>query len=166
MGRGEAMAVIGIGTASRASVEDVLAVIAAARVRMVEDVAKTPSPCPSPQGERGLPNWPQRDSLSPRGEGWGEGGLRATLAALDRPALNGVLQETAGRAGLDLVLLTLDQLRAAAHLCVTHSEHSMKQYGIPSVAEAAALAGAGAGARLLIPRFVGRNATASVAGRP
>jgi cobalt-precorrin 5A hydrolase len=88
------------------------------------------------------------------------------LATLDRPALNGVLQEAAGRAGLDLVLLTLDELRAAAHLCVTHSEHSMKQYGIPSVAEAAALAGAGAGARLLIPRFVGRNATASVAGRP
>jgi cobalt-precorrin 5A hydrolase len=77
-----------------------------------------------------------------------------------------VLQEAAGRAGLDLVLLTLDQLRAAAHLCVTHSEHSMKQYGIPSVAEAAALAGAGAGARLLIRRFVGRNTTASVAGRP
>jgi hypothetical protein len=168
MGRGEAMAVIGIGTASRASVEDVLAVIAAASVRMVEDVAKTPSPCPSPQGERGLPNWPRRDSLSPRGEGWGEGGLVTALATLDRPALNGVLQEAAGRAGLDLVLLTLDELRAAAHLCVTHSEHSMKQYGIPSVAEAAALAGAGAGAgaRLLIPRFVGRNATASVAGRP
>ena len=31
MGGGEAMAVIGIGTASRASVEDVLAVVAAAR---------------------------------------------------------------------------------------------------------------------------------------
>ena len=42
----------------------------------------------------------------------------------------------------------------------------MKQYGIPSVAEAAALAGAGTGARLVIPRFLGRNATASVAERP
>ena len=92
--------------------------------------------------------------------------MLTALAALDRPALNGVLQEAARRAGLDLLLLTLDELRAAAHLCVTHSEHSMKQYGIPSVAEAAALAGAGAGARLLIPRFVGANATASVAGRP
>ncbi len=166
MGRGEAMAVIGIGTASRASVEDVLAVIAAAQEMMVEQVSKTPSPCPSPLGERGRPDWPRRGSLSPRGEGWGEGGLIATLAALDRPALNGVLQEAAGRARLDLVLLTLDELRAAAHLCVTHSEHSMKQYGIPSVAEAAALAGAGTGARLLIPRLLGRNATASVAGRP
>jgi hypothetical protein len=166
MGRGQAMAVIGIGTASRASVEDVLAVIAAARARMVEQVSKTPSPQPSPQGERESRRGQFGGPLSPRGEGWGEGGLFTTLAALDRPALNGVLQEAAGRAGLDLVLLTLDQLRAAAHLCVTHSEHSMKQYGIPSVAEAAALAGAGTGARLLVPRFVGRNATASVAGRP
>ncbi len=68
--------------------------------------------------------------------------------------------------GLDLILLTLDELRAVAHLCATRSEHSMKQYGIPSLAEAAALAGAGAGARLLLPRIVGANATASVAGRP
>ena len=71
-----------------------------------------------------------------------------------------------GARGLDLILLTLDDLRATAHLCMTHSEHSMKQYGIPSVAEAAALAGAGAEARLLIPRFLGRNTTVSVAGRP
>ena len=173
MGRGEAMAVIGIGTASRASVEDVLAIVAAAKAKMVEDVSKTPSPQPSPQGERekaaalvaredgaaGVPS-PQR------GEGQGEGGLIAALAALNRPALNAVLQEAARRAGLDLILLTLDQLRAAAHLCVTHSEHSMKQYGIPSVAEAAALAGAGPDARLLILRIVGVHATASVAGRP
>ena len=94
------------------------------------------------------------------------GGLITAIASLDRPALNAVLQEAARRAGLDLILLTLDELHAAAHLCVTHSEHSMKQYGIPSVAEAAALAGAGLGARLLVPRFIGRNATASVAGRP
>jgi cobalt-precorrin 5A hydrolase len=73
------------------------------------------------------------------------------------------VEEAAGHAGLELILLTLNELRAAAHLCVTHSEKSMKQYGIPSVAEAAALAAAGAGARFLIPRFCGRNATASVA---
>jgi len=182
------MAVIGIGTASRASVEDVLAVIAEARAKMVEEAQRTPSPQPSPQGERGRRNvrcgefrgpfsqqHPLADAATLRcklakasllGERQSEGGLFATLAALDRPALNGVLQEAAGRAGLDLVLLTLDELRAAAHLCVTHSEHSMKQYGIPSVAEAAALAGAGTGARLLVPRLVGRNATASVAERP
>ncbi len=131
------MAVIGIGTTSRASAGDVLAVIAAAK-------AKTLS-------------------------GWGErrgNGLITAIASLDRPAVNGVLQEAARRQGLDLILLTLDELQAAAHLCVTHSEKSMKHYGIPSVAEAAALATAGAGARLLLPRFCGRNTTASVAAVP
>jgi cobalt-precorrin 5A hydrolase len=103
------------------------------------------------------------------GEGQGEGLCLISiprlqiLAALDRPALNGVVEEAARKAGLQIVLLKLNQLRAAAHLCVTRSEKSMKQYGIPSVAEAVALAAAGAGARLLIPRFCGRNATASVA---
>jgi cobalt-precorrin 5A hydrolase len=85
---------------------------------------------------------------------------------LDRPALNAVLREAAREARLDLVLLTLDQLREAAPLCLTHSEKSMKHYGIPSVAEAAALAAAGSGARLLLPRFCGRNTAASVAILP
>ena len=161
------MAVIGIGTASRASVEDVLAVIEAAKAEMAEEVRRPPHPNPLPKG-RGSCRLPASSGVpSPLGEkDRMRGDLLTTLAALDRPALNGVLQEAARRAGLDLLLLTLDQLRAAAHLCATHSEHSMKQYGIPSVAEAAALAGAGSGARLLFPRIVGRNATASVAGRP
>jgi cobalt-precorrin 5A hydrolase len=162
------MAVIGIGTTSRASAEDVLAVIAMAKSKMAEiEVMKTPSLCLSPQGERGRSFLARRMTqrpFSPRGEGQDEGGLAITrLAALDRPALNGAVEDAAQRAGLQLILLTLGELRAAAHLCVTHSEKSMKQYGIPSVAEAAALAAAGAGARLLLLRFSGRNTTASVA---
>ncbi len=134
MDGGEAVAVIGIGTTSRASVEDVLAIIAAATAEMADEVTKAPRP--------------------------------RAIASLGRPAINGVLQEAAGRRGFDLVLLTLDELRAFAHLCVTHSEQSMRHYGIPSVAEAAALAAAGKGARLLLPRIAGRNATASVAAVP
>jgi hypothetical protein len=164
MGGGEAMAVIGVGTTSRASVEDVLEIIAAAEAKM-ETGGRPSPPSALPQGERGVP----RDSPLPLREGMaakqpGERGpLIIRLAALDRPALNGAVEEAARRAGLDLILLTLDELRAAAHGCVTHSEMSMRQYGIPSVAEAAALAAAGAGAWLFIPRFCGRNATASVA---
>jgi cobalt-precorrin 5A hydrolase len=176
MGGDQVMAVIGIGTTSRASVEDVLAVVAAAWAKMAEvEFEASPSPHPSPArgegagracGEEVLSSM-ARSPLPSRERGRGEGEQRiAALATLDRPALNAVLQEAARRAGLDLILLTLDELRATAHLCVTHSEHSMKQYGIPSVAEAAALAGAGAEARLLIPRFLGRNTTVSVAGRP
>jgi hypothetical protein len=161
------MAVIGIGTTSRASAEDVLAVIAAAQMKIAMiEAGKPPSPpSPLPQGERGVPcsyPLPLRERVAVKRPGEGE--LSTTrVAALDRPALNGALEEAARRAGLDLILLTLDELRAVAPLSVTHSEKSMKQYGIPSVAEAAALAAAGAGARLLIPRFCGRNTTASVA---
>jgi hypothetical protein len=163
------MAVIGIGTTSRASVEDVLAVIAAAQAKMVE--VTTPHPVLLPMGEGTPEHRSARATPSPlpKGEGQGEGlhPIAAhrfkILAALDRPALNAAVEEGARQAGLDLILLTLDELRAAAHLCVTHSEKSMKQYGIPSVAEAAALAAAGAGSHLLISRFCGRNTTASVA---
>jgi cobalt-precorrin 5A hydrolase len=132
MGFGEDMAVIGIGTTSRVTVEDLLAIIEAAKIRM-----------------RKLP--------SAR-----EGGI-TILAALDRPAINPILADAARLAGLRLLLTELDQLRAAAPLCLTHSEKSMKQYGIPSVAEAAALAALGPGATILLPRFCGRNTTASVA---
>ena len=170
------MAVIGVGTTSRASIEDVLAIIAAAKAKMAEgEFVASPSPLPLSREGRGeslmtsgTPSQKARPAPSPlAGEGWGEGEQHIkTLATLSRPAVNSVLAEAAQRAGLDLVLLTLDELRKAAHLCMTHSEHSMRHYGIPSVAEAAALAAAGAGARLLLPRIVGRNATAAVAGRP
>ncbi len=168
VGSAKAMAVIGIGTTSRVTVEDVLAVIEAARTRLRKagngEDEKAPSLCLSPLGDRERLNLARSgNSLSPRGEGWGEGGLISLLAALDRPAINPVLDEAAIQAGLELVLLPLDRLQAAAPFCATRSEKSMAQYGIPSVAEAAALAAAGAGARLLVPRICGRNTTASVA---
>jgi cobalt-precorrin 5A hydrolase len=85
------------------------------------------------------------------------------IATLDRPAINPVLEQAAATSGLKIVFLPLEQLRFAAMGCLTHSEKSMKQYGIPSVAEAAALAAAGPDAGLLVPRFCGRNTTASIA---
>jgi cobalt-precorrin 5A hydrolase len=88
------------------------------------------------------------------------------IATLDRPDINPVLQDAANKAGLAIAFLALAELHTAAPGCVTHSEKSMKQYGVPSVAEAAALAALGANAKLLIPRFCGRNTTASVAYLP
>ncbi len=180
MGGNKIMALIGIGTTSRATPADVLAIIAAAKARMTQEVLEKPSShlplfrqgrgensILSPLAEKGTPAQRARPTPSPlAGEGWGEGALIKALAALDRPAINPVLSEAAREAGLDLVLLTLDELRAAAPFCVTQSEKSMQQYGIPSVAEAAALAAAGTGARLLLPRIRGQNATASVAILP
>ncbi len=133
MGSVKAMAVIGIGTASRATVEDVLSVIAAAK----EKCALV-------------------DSAHERGQ-------ITALAALDRPAMNEVLAGAARSAKLELILLSLEKLKAAAHRCVTYSQKSMQRYGIPSVAEAAALAGAGQDAKLLLPRICGRRTTASIA---
>ncbi len=133
------MAVIGIGATSRVSAADILALVAAAKARLDR----------MPGGEQDNGLW-----------------ILTSLASLDRPATNAVFAEAALLTRLDLRLLTLDALEAAAPGCVTHSEKSMKHYGIPSMAEAAALAAAGNGARLLIPRFCGRNTTASVAARP
>jgi cobalt-precorrin 5A hydrolase len=195
------MAVIGIGTTSRVTVEDVLAIIARAKEKlallekntsMVRDgplglLTMRPGqafPLPAAEG--------QGEGFSPYGGTaphpvllpMGEGTLAAAalsvglagkvcleidtpslhvLASLDRPPINGVLSEAASRASLHAIFLPLGTLKAVASLCVTHSEKSMKVYGIPSVAEAAALAAAGPGARLLISRFSGRNTTASIA---
>jgi cobalt-precorrin 5A hydrolase len=191
MGGGEAMAVIGIGTTSRVTVADVLAVIADAMERAGKASQKVPphpnplpegrgghrplqlrlNSCgsvPSPLGEKDRMRGAWRDSggSSTIGsflpEGWHLEGL-FILATLDRAAINSILEDAAGHACLRLVFLSLDDLLGVASRCVTHSEKSMRQYGVPSVAEAAALAAAGTGSRLLIPRFCGRSTTASVA---
>src|SRR5262245_42362040 len=120
MGSGETMLVIGIGTTSRVTIEDVLHVTVAALDKIEADEQAAAD-----------------DSIY--------------IAALDRPEINPVI-ETALR-DLQILFLTLPELQAAAPGCVTHSEKSMKQYGVPSVAEAAALAALGDGAKLLVPRF-------------
>jgi cobalt-precorrin 5A hydrolase len=130
MGGGEGMIAIGIGTTSRATVDDLVDVIAAALKKIELAMAATPP---------------------------------SLIAALDRPAINPVLKEAAARSHLEIAFLPIEHLRLAAHGCLTHSEKSRKQYGVPSVAEAAALAAAGANAKLLVARFCGRNATAGIA---
>ena len=111
VGGGETMAVIGIGTTSRASVEDVLAIIAAAQTKLAEgSFVSSPSPLPLSREGRGeslmtsgTPSQKARPAPSPRphpladadtqscklaeaslpGEGWGEGEQHIkTLATL------------------------------------------------------------------------------------
>lgn len=143
MGGSEIMTVIGIGTTSRVTVQNVLAIVAAARAK-AQSALQVSRPAPFAT------------------ESWGEGQFIQRVASLDRASVNPVLQYAAEALGLDLVLLSLDELQAAVPFCVTRSEKSMQRYGIPSIAEAAALVAAGTG-RLLVPRFCGPNATASVA---
>jgi cobalt-precorrin 5A hydrolase len=65
--------------------------------------------------------------------------------------------------GLPLIYVAQDDLEAAAARCATHSERVLAKTGLPSVAEAAALAVAGEGARLIVPRVVAGVATCALA---
>jgi len=123
--------VIGVGTTSRATVEDVSAIIRAALRAL--DAAEL--------------NEIKVDAV----------------ASLDRAAINQAIESSAVEFGFSVVFLTIEELKAMNERCVTQSVKSLKQYGIMSVAEAAALAAAGENSRIAVPRFRGRNTTASVA---
>lgn len=78
-----------------------------------------------------------------------EAGLVAAAAALDLP----------------LVFLSRESLQAVAAKIATRSQAAERALGIPSVAEAAALAGCGAEGRLLLSRITGEGATCAIAER-
>ena len=73
------------------------------------------------------------------------------------------LIEAAGRLNLDLVFLSRDALRAQAPLVRTRSPRAEALFGVPAIAEAAALAGAGVGASLIVPRMANQGVTCAVA---
>ncbi|TFH87971.1 cobalamin biosynthesis protein [Billgrantia azerbaijanica] len=86
--------------------------------------------------------------------------IAALAAPSDRVAL---LEPLARQCGLAVIEIPPDRLPTIATL--TQSEHSRRARGTGSVAEAVALAAAGSGARLLLPRHIGpdRLATCAVA---
>ena len=65
--------------------------------------------------------------------------------------------------GCPLVLVPPGELRIAGEKAVTRSERVVALFAVPSVAEAAALAAAGDGARLIAPRRVAGMATCAIA---
>lgn len=67
--------------------------------------------------------------------------------------------------GLPLVHLPRAALQAAAERAETRSERVVALFAVPSVAECAALAGAGAGSRLLLPRIQAEGVTCAVAAK-
>ncbi len=73
------------------------------------------------------------------------------------------LVEAASRLGLGLTFLTREALRAQAPGVRTRSPRSEAEFGVPSVAEAAALAGAGTNATLIVPRVAAGGVTCAVA---
>jgi len=65
--------------------------------------------------------------------------------------------------GFALVFLPRDRLAAEEPRLLTRSSAAERRFGLASVAEAAALAGAGPGARLLGPRRAAGGATCAIA---
>jgi cobalt-precorrin 5A hydrolase len=74
------------------------------------------------------------------------------------------LIEAAKDLGLPLIFLDAAALRDAAPRALTHSAKVMAMFGLPSIAETAALAGAGPDSILLVPRINAAGASCAIAG--
>jgi cobalt-precorrin 5A hydrolase len=91
---------------------------------------------------------------------------RAALAALAAPAFKADAEaprKAAAALGLPLLLVSDADLKSAEPRSVTLSAAALKARGLASVAESAALAAAGTGATLLLPRITGRGVTCALA---
>jgi cobalt-precorrin 5A hydrolase len=71
--------------------------------------------------------------------------------------------EAAAILRLELIALPQAELEAAAPRCLTRSERVEALTGLPSLAEAAALAGAGANSRLILERISENGVSCAVA---
>jgi cobalt-precorrin 5A hydrolase len=85
--------------------------------------------------------------------------IAAPAAKGDEPGLTA----TASALGVTLVLVPSSELETAGERAVTRSQRVVALMGVPSVAEAAALAAAGATARLLVSRIAIGPATCALA---
>jgi cobalt-precorrin 5A hydrolase len=90
-------------------------------------------------------------------------GLLDCLAVPVRKAGEAAPSVVARTRGLQLVVIPQEALEAAAAQTVSRSVHALRTMNVPSVAEAAALAGAGRGARLLVPKVVEGSVTCALA---
>jgi cobalt-precorrin 5A hydrolase len=94
--------------------------------------------------------------------GLAPGRLAAIATAADRAA-EPAIREAAAAFGLTPTALDADDLTAVDARVVTRSERIEASRGVGSVAEAAALACAGAAARLVLPRIASAGATCALA---
>jgi len=89
-------------------------------------------------------------------------GVPRLFSLIDKSGEPG-LSAAAEALGFELVFLSREALAAAAPRLLTRSAASQRRFGLASVAEAAALAGAGPRARLLAPRLAAYGATCAIA---
>jgi cobalt-precorrin 5A hydrolase len=88
--------------------------------------------------------------------------IAALATAVDKSAEAGIA-DAARSLGLRLLFLTPQQLQSASAGALTVSPRVLSLKGVPSVAETAALAAAGSGARLLGPRVATPTVTCAIA---
>ena len=87
----------------------------------------------------------------------------AALFTVDAKRAEACLAQAAQALAMPLHFLPKEALEAVAHLAQTRSPRVEALFGVPSVAETAALAGAGPGAVLILPRITRDNATCAIA---
>jgi cobalt-precorrin 5A hydrolase len=92
-------------------------------------------------------------------------GIATVLAVIEDKATHPGLLAAVQATPFPIETVTAEALRAVDSRVTTRSERVFKQRGVGSVCEAAALAAAGAGARLVVTRHVStdRSATAAAA---
>jgi cobalamin biosynthesis protein CbiG len=100
-----------------------------------------------------------RRALAEAGEPRGERRMFTLAAKAEEPGLI----EAARLLRAPLTPLTLEALEAEAERILTPSTAARLRFGAPNIAEAAALAGAGLGGRLIGPRIAADGATCAVA---
>jgi cobalt-precorrin 5A hydrolase len=75
------------------------------------------------------------------------------------------VREAAAYLGLPLIYLSRDSLKAEAGRAATTSQRVLALFGVPSIAETAALAGAGPGSKLLLTRISANGVTCAIAAQ-
>jgi cobalt-precorrin 5A hydrolase len=91
-------------------------------------------------------------------------GQRAhSIATLGEAKFFDSIEQAAERSAIPLKLLTLADLQLRSAECQTTSERALSLFDVTSIAEAAALAAAGPGSKLVVPRLICGHVTAAAA---
>jgi cobalt-precorrin 5A hydrolase len=90
-------------------------------------------------------------------------GGEAKLFSIDTKRDEGGLVKAARLLSMPMVFLSRDALAARCADAITRSARVEQLYDLPSIAETAALAGAGPGSRLIVPRVTAGAVTCAIA---
>lgn len=103
------------------------------------------------------------DFLAALAEARQEAGGADVIATFDEAIFADHVRDAACDVSLAYRPVTLNAMRERSGDCLTRSERTLSLFGIASVAEAAALAGAGPGSRLIMLRRIIGNITVAAA---